>query len=59
MTNRNPIATGLGWILMMAATATAASAAATLLARRRVQRRVAHLEHKADIKSWENEGGNI
>lgn len=59
MANRNPFSTGLGLLLMLAATAMAASAAATLLSRRRTQRRVAHLEHKADIKSWENEGGNI
>lgn len=59
MTNRNALATGLGWILMVAATATAAGAAATLLSRRRTQRRVAHLEHKAHIRSWENEGGNV
>ena len=58
MANRNRLSTGLGWILMLAATATAGAAAATLVSRRRVQRRVAHLEHKAHIKSWENEGGN-
>ena len=58
MANRTPLATGLSWILVLAATATVAGAAATLLARRKFQRRVAHLEHKADIKSWENEGGN-
>lgn len=59
MVNRNPLSTGLSWILMLAAAATAGGAAATLLSRRRTQRRVAHLEHKADIKSWENEGGNV
>ena len=59
MTNRTPISTGLSWMLMFAAAATAGGAAATLLSRRRTQRRVAHLEHKADIKSWENEGGNV
>ena len=59
MSNRNALSTGLGLILMLAATATAAGAAAALLSRRRIQRRVAHLEHKADIKSWENEGGNV
>lgn len=59
MANRTPLATGLSWILMLAATATAAGAAATLVSRRKVQRRVAHLEHKAHLKSWENEGGNI
>ncbi|MEO7742111.1 MAG: hypothetical protein ABIR98_04175 [Usitatibacter sp.] len=58
MAKRNLVPTGLGWFLMLAATATAAGAAATLFSRRRIQRRVAHLEHKADIKSWENEGGN-
>ena len=59
MANRNPLPTGLSLILLLAATATAAGAAATLLTRRRtVQRRLSHLEHKADIKSWENEGGN-
>ena len=58
MANRTPLSTGLSWILMLAAAATAGGAAATLLSRRRTQRRVAHLEHKADIKSWENEGGN-
>lgn len=59
MANRTPLATGMSLILMLAATATAAGAAVTLLSRRRIQRRVAHLEHKADIKSWENEGGNV
>ena len=59
MANRTPLSTGLSWILVLAATATAAGAAVTLLSRRRVERRVAHLEHKADIKSWENEGGNV
>ena len=59
MQSSNALSNGLGWILMLAATATAAGAAATLLSRRRTQRRVAHLEHKAHIRSWENEGGNI
>ncbi len=59
MAKRSALSTGLGWILVLAATATAAGAAATLLSRRRIHRRVAHLEHKAHIKSWENEGGNI
>jgi len=59
MANRTPLATGLGWILMLAAAATAGGAAAALISRRGTQRRIAHLEHKADIKSWENEGGNV
>ena len=59
MAKRTPFSTGLSLILMLAATATAASAAATLLTRRRTsQRHISHLAHKADIKSWENEGGN-
>ena len=59
MDNRSSLATSLGWVLVLAAAATAGGAAATLLSRRSVQRRVSHLEHKADIKAWENEGGNI
>ena len=58
MKNRNALSTGLGWIVMLAAAATAGGTAAALLSRRRTQRRVSHLEHKAHIKSWENEGGN-
>ena len=45
------------WFLLLAV---AAGAAAAMLSRGRHHRRVAaHLEHKADIKAWENEGGGF
>jgi hypothetical protein len=48
-----------GWLLMALAAGAAGGAAATLLARRGRQRRAVVAEHKADLKSWENEGGNL
>jgi hypothetical protein len=54
---RSPIMTHKSWVLLLAV---AAGAAAAMLSLGRHQRRAAaHLEHKADIKAWENEGGGI
>jgi hypothetical protein len=48
------------WVLLLAVAAGAAGAAAAMLSRGRHHRRAAaHRAHKADIKSWENEGGGI
>jgi hypothetical protein len=56
MTNR----TDKSWVLLLAVAAGAAGAAAAMLSRGRHHRRAAaHLEHKADIKAWENEGGGF
>lgn len=45
-------------LLAVAASAVAAVAVASTMGRR--QRRGAHdLEHAGDLKSWENEGGNL
>jgi len=48
------------WLLAIAVVASAA-AAATVAAtsRRRNQRAAHHLQHATDLKSWENEGGNL
>ena len=52
--------TDKSWVLLLAVAAGAAGAAAAVLSRGRNHRRAAaHLEHKADIKAWENEGGGI
>ena len=48
-----------GWLFLAVAAGAAGGAAAALWSRRRHHRHVAHLQHKADIKSWENEGGNL
>lgn len=51
---------GNSWLPMLGVAAAAAGVVAVAqLSRRRRQRVVAHLEHKEDIKSWENEGGNL
>jgi hypothetical protein len=56
MTNR----TDKNWFLLLAVAAGASGAAAAMLLRSRHHRRAAaHLEHNADIKSWENEGGGF
>lgn len=47
------------WALLLAVAAGAAGAAAMILSRSRHHRRAAHLGHKADIRSWENEGGGL
>ena len=47
-----------GWLVLALAAVAATSAAATVWTRRGQQRQVAHLQHKAHVKAWENEGGN-
>jgi len=48
------------WLLLLAAAAGAAAATAIAWAsRRRHHRTNRDLEHTADLKSWENEGGNL
>ena len=47
------------WILLLALAASAAASAAFASNRSGRHRRHAHLEHKQDLKSWENEGGNL
>jgi hypothetical protein len=49
-------------ILLLASTACATSVALAMLAmkrRGRHHRHAQHLEHKEDLRSWENEGGNL
>jgi hypothetical protein len=48
-----------GWLVLAVAAGMAGGLTLEFLAQRRRQRVAAHLEHKADIKSWENEGGNV
>jgi hypothetical protein len=48
-----------GWVLVLAAAAAAAGGAAVAMSWRcQHAHRIAHTAHKADIKEWENEGGN-
>jgi hypothetical protein len=48
------------WILLLAVTAGAAAGAAFALRSRRRHHRAAHeVQHKANLKTWENEGGNL
>jgi hypothetical protein len=48
------------WFLLLAAAASAAAGAAIAMTTRRGHHRTArHVVHKAAIKSWENEGGNL
>ena len=48
------------WFFLIAVAAGAAGGAVVALTSRRRQHRIAgHLQHKEDIKSWENEGGNL
>jgi hypothetical protein len=49
------------WLLLVIAAASAASAtlAIVLSGRRRRHRHVQLHDHKADVGSWENEGGNL
>ena len=47
-------------VLLLAVAAGLTGAVAATLSRRRHHRNhTAHLEQKADIKCWENEGGNL
>ena len=48
------------WLLLLAAAAGAAAATAIAWeSQRRDHRTNRDLEHTADLKSWENEGGNL
>jgi hypothetical protein len=48
------------WLLFIAAATGAAASAAFMSRSRQRQRHSAHdLRHKEDVKSWENEGGNV
>jgi hypothetical protein len=48
------------WLLFIAVAASAAAGAAFMSRSRRRQHRTAHdLQHKEDVKAWENEGGNL
>jgi hypothetical protein len=48
------------WYLLLAVAAgTAAGVAVALTVRSRGHKAVRRLQHKSDIKSWENEGGNL
>jgi hypothetical protein len=48
------------WFLLFAVAISAAAGAAVALTSRRRYHRDAHrLEHKEQLKSWENEGGNL
>jgi hypothetical protein len=47
------------WILLLAVTVSAAVSAAFASRSRHPPRRSAHVQHKEDVKSWENEGGNL
>lgn len=48
------------WIFLLAVAAGAAGGAAMAMTSRRRGHRIAHrLQNKSDIKSWENEGGNL
>ena len=48
------------WILLLTVTASAAVGAAFASRTRRRRVRAAHdLQHKANLKTWENEGGNL
>ena len=48
------------WFLLLAVAASAAVGAAVASKSRHRYHRAAHdLQHKKDLKSWENEGGNL
>lgn len=48
------------WVLLLAVAASAAAGAAIASNSRRRHQRTAHaLDHKTQLKSWENEGGNL
>jgi hypothetical protein len=46
-------------VLFAVAASAAVGAVATFMARIRHHRTVRDLQHKTDLKSWENEGGNL
>jgi len=48
------------WILLLAVTASAAAGAAfASRTRRRHVHAAGQVQHKTDLKAWENEGGNL
>jgi len=47
------------WILLLAVTASAAAGAAFASRTRRQVRAAGELQHKTNLKTWENEGGNL
>ncbi len=48
------------WILLLAVTASAAAGAAfASRTRRRDVHAAGEVQHKTDLKAWENEGGNL
>jgi hypothetical protein len=48
------------WLLLLAVAASTAIGAAIATRSRRRNHRAAHaLQHKSDLKTWENEGGNL
>jgi hypothetical protein len=48
------------WVMLLAVAASAAAGVAVALQSQRRRHRVArNLEHKSDVSSWENEGGNL
>ncbi|MEO8753591.1 MAG: hypothetical protein ABI624_13030 [Casimicrobiaceae bacterium] len=47
------------FLLCAVAVSAAAGAAVALMTRRRHRRNAHHLEHKEQLGSWENEGGNL
>lgn len=51
--------TSTGWYLLLAVAAGAVGGAAAVMLARDQRRHVARMEHKADVKCWENEGGNL
>ena len=48
-----------GWVLLGLAAGTAAGVSRAARLRRQQDRHRAHIAHKADVKAWENEGGNL
>jgi hypothetical protein len=48
------------WLLLLSVAASAAIGAAIASRSRRRNHRAAHvLQHKTDLRAWENEGGNL
>ena len=50
------------WMLLLAVTASAAAAAGAAFASRTLRhqaRAVGEVQHKTNLKTWENEGGNL
>jgi hypothetical protein len=47
------------WVLLAVALGATAGAAVVSTSRGRSRRAADRIEHKTDLKSWENEGGNL